>query len=184
MSYSPYSNTPFSNELLVEYADFPLEFSSEFRTRLIQMINDMCISINAKESGFYTDEITITGAKVLTTYSDQLQGNRSVYHRSVRRKCIFTGALPNSGMKTVKHNIQFPKTSVGWRIWGCASIIDNDENLKAFFQMPLGSPNVSSSVELYCTDNDVVIITGTNRTNFNFSFVVIEYAVAPDTENR
>lgn len=182
MSYNPYSSNPRANELLYEYADFPREFSEEFRTRMIQVINDMCISINSKESGWYSDESTITGEKVLPTYSKNLEGSQSVYYRTVRRKLIYTGALPNNGTKQIAHNIQFPKKSVGWRIWGCASIIDGDENLRAFFQMPLGSPNQSSNVELYATENHVVIVTGTDRTNFNFSFVVVEYAVAPDTE--
>lgn len=184
MSYNPYSNEPFSNELLVEYADFPLEYSAEFRTRLIQMINDMCISINAKESGFYSDEITITGSKVLPTYSNQLQGNRSVYTRSVRRKCIFTEALPNSSAKSVAHNIEFPKTSVGWRLWGCASQIDGNEDLQGFLQMPYAHPTPANCIALYCNRNNVIITTGSDRTNFNFSFVVIEYAIAPDTEDR
>lgn len=184
MSYDPFVNVPYSNELLVEYADFPLEYSSEFRTKLIQMINDMCISINAKESGFYSDEITITGAKVLPTYSNQLQGNRSVYYRSVRRKCIFTERLPNSSSKQVAHNIQFPKTSVGWRLWGCASQIDNNEELQGFLELPYGHPTAANAIALYCDRQNVHITTGIDRTNFNFSFVVIEYAVAPDTEDR
>lgn len=182
MSYNPYSSNPRANELLYEYADFPREFSEEFRTRMIQVINDMCISINSKESGWYSDESTITGEKVLPTYSKNLEGAQSVYYRTVRRKCIFTQALPNSSAKSIAHNIQFPKKSVGWRLWGCASQIDGNEELQGFLQIPYAHPTPANCIALYCDRQNIIITTGTNRTNFNFSFAVVEYAVAPDTE--
>lgn len=181
MSYDPFSNHPQPNELLLEYEDFPKEYNEQFRVQLIQMINDICISINSKESGFYSDETTITSEKVLPTYCDDLAGAVNVYHRTVRRKVIFTGALPDNGTKQILHNINFPTGSVGWRLWGGASIIDANKDLKVFIQLPLGSPNLSSNIEIYATENHVVIVTGTNRSNFNFSFVVVEYAVPPYT---
>lgn len=182
MSYNPYSSNPRANELLYEYADFPREFSEEFRTRMIQVINDMCISINSKESGWYSDESTITGEKVLPTYSKNLEGSQSVYYRTVRRKCIFTGSLPNNSTKSIPHSIQFPKKSVGWRIWGCASEIDGNEELQRFIHLPHAHPSALNAIAISCNRNNIDITTGTNRTNFNFSFVVVEYAVAPDTE--
>lgn len=182
MSYNPYSSNPRANELLYEYADFPREFSEEFRTRMIQVINDMCISINSKESGWYSDESTITGEKVLPTYSKNLEGAQSVYYRTVRRKVIYTGALPNSSTKSIAHNIEFPKKSVGWRLWGCASQINENEELQGFLQIPYAHPTPANCIALYCDRQNIIITTGTNRTNFNFSFVVVEYAVAPDTE--
>lgn len=183
MSYNPYSSNPRANELLYEYADFPREFSEEFRTRMIQVINDMCISINSKESGWYSDESTITGEKVLPTYSKNLEGAQSVYYRTVRRKVIYTGALPNSSANSIAHNIQFPKKSVGWRLWGCASQIDGNEELQGFLEIPYAHPTPANCIALYCDRQNIIITTGTNRTNFNFSFVVVEYAVAPDTES-
>lgn len=184
MSYNPYSSNPRGNELLYEYADFPSEFSEEFRTRMIQVINDMCISINSKESGWYSDESTITGEKVLPTYSKDLEGAQSVYYRTVRRKVIFTGALPNSSAKSIPHYIQFEKKSVGWRLWGCASQIGSDESLNGFLQMPYAHPTPANCIALFSDPNNVIITTGTNRTSFNFSFVVVEYAVAPETESN
>ncbi len=184
MTYYPFSNTPNPNELLVEYGDFPKEFSEEFRVKIIQMINDMCISINSKESSYYSNEISVTAAKVLPTYRTTLQGDESVYYRTVRRKCVFTTSLPNSSIKTVKHNIIFPKYSVGWRLWGCASQVARDETLNGFLELPYAHPTPANCISLYCDRDNINITTGTNRSGFNFSFVIVEFAVPPETDQE
>lgn len=181
MSYDPFSNHPQPNELLLEYEDFPKEYNEQFRVQLIQMINDMCISINSKESGFYSDETTITSEKVLPTYCDDLAGAINVYHRTVRRKVLFTETLPNNSAKVIAHNIQYPTGSVGWRLWGGASILDGNKNLKGFLQLPYAHPIPANCISLFSDDNNITITTGVNRSNFNFSFVVVEYAVPPYT---
>lgn len=180
MSYDPFSNHPQANELLLEYEDFPKEYNEELRVQLIQIINDMCISINSKESSFYSDEETITTAKVLPTYREDLQGNQNIYYRTVRRKCVFTGQLLNNAIKRVPHGIVYPPNSVGWRIWGCASqIVDN--KLIKFEPLPYASGDPTYNISLRSEENDVLIRTFRDRTELNFSFVVVEYAVPPYT---
>lgn len=181
MTSDPFSNHPQPNELLLEYQDFPKEYNEQFRVQLIQMINDICIAINSKESGFYSDETTLTSEKVLPTYCNDLTGAVSVYHRTVRRKVIFSETLPNSSAKVIPHNIVYPNGSVGWRLWGGASILDGDKNLNGFLQLPYAHPTPANCISLFSDRNNIIITTGVNRTNFNFSFVVIEYAVPPYT---
>ena len=159
MSYDPFSNHPQPNELLLEYEDFPKEYNEQFRVQLIQMINDICISINSKESGFYSDETTITSEKVLPTYCDDLAGAINMYHRTVRRKVLFTETLPNNSAKLIAHNIQYPTGSVGWRLWGGASILDGNQNLKGFLQLPYAHPKPANCISLFSDDNNITITT-------------------------
>ena len=176
MTIDPFSNNPYANEILLEYADFPKEFTEEFRIRLIQLINEMCIAINSKESSFYSNEISITSAKVLPIYRKDLEGDKNISYRTVRRKVILTGPLPNANVKTIPHEIVFPKGSVAWKLWGMASRINN-ENLMGFQPLPFSSGIPSNCIELRGDLNNIYITSFNDKSPLNFSFVVVEYAV-------
>ena len=108
-----------------------------------------------------------------------MQGDKNIYYRTVRRKVLITGALPNNGNKAVPHGIVFPRETVAWKLWGMASRINN-EQLLAFQPLPYSSGNPANCIELRGDQNNIHITTSSDKSALNFSFVVVEYAVLPE----
>lgn len=140
----------------------------EFMVRLYQNLNVMALAINKKETGYYPSVDFITGA----LYFPNPAGTDQEF-RSVIRTVVDIGALPNAGVKTVAHNIVFNNGYTLTRLYGAAT----DTTGLNYIPLPYASTVLADSVELRVDNTNVVITTGSNRSNFNLCTVVIEYLV-------
>ena len=141
----------------------------ELIVRLYQNLNTTALVVNRKESSYYPlNQDFITGAQ----YFPDPAGTSNVL-RSVIRTVVNIGALPNTGVKNVAHNITFNSSSMLTRLYGAAT----DTTGLNYIPLPYASTVLANSVELSVNNANVVITTGSNRSNFNLCTVVIEYLI-------
>lgn len=145
----------------------------EIMVRLYQNLNLMSILLNLKDTGFYDLSEFVNGqlffpnqTATVTTFdtSDSL-------YRQVYRTVIDFGALPNTGTKSVAHGITITPQTSFTRIYATAS----DQTNLAYIPIPYASPVLVNNVELKVDATNVTIITGSNRSSFNVTYVVLEY---------
>lgn len=147
--------------------------SDEFKellVRLYQNVNNIAIAVNAKDTGFY-DVNEYLNSQVYfpnpATNSGSLSSND---WRSVSRKVINFGALPNNGTKSVAHGITFNASFSLTRLYGAAT----DQNGLTYRPLPYSSPT-TPSIALNADVTNINIITGENNSNYTICYVVIEF---------
>jgi len=143
----------------------------ELLVRLYQQINNIAIVLNTKDTGMYELSEFVNG---------QLYFNNPVYNsgtpfqggpRQVIRLVVNFGALPNTGTKSVAHGITCTGQTTFTRIYGCSS----DVTGKNYIPLPYASPTAANNIELKVDATNVTIITGSNRSAFTITYVILEY---------
>lgn len=142
------------------------EALQEFILRVRQIINEISVIINVKQTGYYPLEEFITG----NLYFERT-GQLNEFRPSQWRVIDF-GTLPNNGIKTVPHNITFDANTEFVRIYGTAT----DPVGLVAIPIPFSSvAGVSDGIELFIDQNNVSIETVSDRTAFTICTVIIEY---------
>lgn len=141
--------------------------------RLYQEFNNLSGVMNLKDTGYYIEEEFVCGRLYFPAQSSGPSTN--LQFRNVYRKVVDFGALPNTATKSVAHGITIDAvTQPGIRfthIYGTAS----DLTAPAYLPLPYASPTLVNNIELSVNATNVVIITGSDRTAFTDTFVVLEY---------
>ena len=133
-----------------------------------QYLNDIATATNSKDSGIFDAVETITGQQFLPLFGTQTASNAT--YRTVLRKVIDFGALPNATSKSVAHGITFGSTLSATKIYGAATSPST-----AWIPLPFASPTLASNISLELNATNVIVTTGSNRTSFTRCFVVIEW---------
>lgn len=151
--------------------------SVEFRQLIVKLMNrtnNIALSLNQKDSGIYQSTEFNTGQtfqpnSALSSNTPQLPQARSIF-----RVVIITGQLPNAGTKTVAHNLTFDTNVTMVKLYGAASDTIHQEYIPLPFVSVSGA-FVVGNVELYVDGTNINITTTGNGSDFNQSYVVIEY---------
>lgn len=151
---------------------FPEQFDDDFRLKLRQYLNDIALSLNAKETGFFIDTEVATGQSFIPTFSSTESQNAA--YRPVYRKVVDCGALPNTATKTVAHGITTTQNYSVVHLYGAATD-PAAGTLNSALPLPYASATAANTVELNIDATNVNITTGINRTAYTRTFVVIEY---------
>lgn len=149
-----------------------LDISPEFKdllVRLYQNLNAMQIALNLKDSGYYAEEEFVNSQSYPPV--DTVVGNAPTVSRQVFRKLIDFGPLPNTGTATVAHGISLTTAFSFTRIYGAAS----DQAGFNYIPIPYASPTDADNIELRVDTTNVIITTGSNRSNFTQTWIVLEY---------
>jgi hypothetical protein len=141
--------------------------------KLRQYLNEIATATNTKDSGIYDAIETITGQQFLPTFSTSTASNLN--YRTVFRKVINFGALPNATSKSVAHGIDFGTVPGGTDFSGTTIYGSATRPGVSWIPLPFSSPTLNLNISLEITATNVVIITGVDRTAYTRSFVVIEY---------
>lgn len=141
----------------------------ELLVRLYQSVNNIALSTNIKDTGYYINEEFVTGQVYFNPTAPNPSDPSTL--RSVFRKVINFGALPNTATKIVAHNIPFTSTYKITRFYGAAS----DTTGLNYIPIPYAALVLNENIELRADANNVYVTTGINRTNFNECYIVIEY---------
>lgn len=132
----------------------------ELVARLHQNVNEIAIAVNAKDFGLYSQQEIVNGQTYFpnpaNTAITSVTKERSVY-----RKVINFGTLPNTGTKSVPHNIPISDTYSFTRIYATAS------DPVGLTYMPIQYINVDLT--------NVNITTTADLTNYTITYVVLEY---------
>ncbi len=145
----------------------------ELLVRLYQNVNNIAIVLNVKESGYYDNEVNdfVDGNAWFPNPALSSATTTTPTFRPEQRCVINFGALPNTGSKSVAHGITCTASTTFTRIYGAAS----DTTGFNYIPLPYASPTLANNIELRVDATNVIVTTGSNRTNFNVCYIVIEY---------
>lgn len=141
----------------------------ELLVRLYQNLNLMATLVNLKDTGYYDLQEFVCGQQYFQNPALSSTTGTMPTYRPVIRKTINFGQLPN-GTKSVAHGITCTSSTTFTRVYGAAS----DTSGFNYISLPYASPVLANNIELKVDATFVTIITGSNRTNFNISYIVIE----------
>ena len=145
----------------------------EVLVRLYQNLNLMALLLNIKDSGFYNTDEFVNGQIFFPNQATPVStfDTADSIFRQVYRQVINFGPLPNAGTKSVPHNITITNQTSFTRIYGAAS----DQTGLNYIPLPYASPTLANNIELNANATNVNVITGSNRSNFTVSYIILEY---------
>jgi len=155
-----------------------LEFK-EFIIRITQAINIMSITINQKKSGINDLEelpacSTLFPDTTLSSETSQYPEPRQIFNKTINF-CDGTvvDSLPNNGATSVPHGIDIPADGAitFTSIYATASQVNT-----SFIPIPYSSvTSLSDNIQIDVDNTNVTITTGSDRTNYTFCYVFLEY---------
>lgn len=148
------------------------EDPSEKDVKLRQYFNDIATSVNMKDSGLYDGVITVSGQQFLPVFSTT--ESSSIVYRDVLRLVIDFGALPNATTKTVAHGITTNDDYSLVRLYGAATD-PGATTWDSVIPLPFASPTLTENISLEADATNIIITTGSDRTAYERTFVIIEY---------
>lgn len=140
--------------------------------RLYQSYNDAALITNIKDSGYYLPVEFVNGQQWFADPSidPQAPDTQTPTTRQVYRMVVDFGTLPNTGTKTVPHTIEGISTQTTFtRIYATASDTTNMEYI------PIPYVSSTETIEINIDDTDVIITTSADFSNFDTTYVVLEY---------
>jgi len=148
----------------------------ELLVRLYQNVNTIALVLNKKDSAYYDTNEFVNGQ--LFFPNPGLVGSTSTNptFRQVFRKVIDFGVLPNAGIavsKSMPHGIVMTPGVTFTRIYATGS----DTVGFNYIPIPYASPVLANAIQLDVDATNIIITTGagTNRSNFNKCYVVVEW---------
>ena len=143
----------------------------ELLVRLYQNLNSMSVAINLKDTGYYPTRPFVCGKLYFPQPLNNSSTTSVATYRQVQRQTINFGTLPNTGIKSVPHNIPWSSMTTIVEIFGGAT----DPIGLTGISLDYASPTLANNIEVYCDSVNVNVITGSDRTNYTISTIVIEY---------
>jgi hypothetical protein len=145
---------------------------SELLVRLYLDLNRTSIVINAKDTGIYSTDIYTNGQTFFPNPALASNTTPKPTYRQVYRVTIDFGALPNNTTKSVAHGIPVNAAYSFTRIYGCSS----NQTSKEFIPLPYVG-TAGGSVELYADGTNVYVITSSNLSAYNITYIILEYII-------
>jgi hypothetical protein len=145
----------------------------ELLRRLYQNLNNMALSVNAKDSGSYSTNETVCGQQFFQNPDEDSNSAITNTARGTYRKVINCGALPNAATKNVPHHLTMTEGYTFTRIYGAASIPVSGSN--SFIPLPYVATTTYSDVSLRVSGVNVILHTTANMSSFTKTYVVLEY---------
>lgn len=141
------------------------------RAFIVEQLKKITNAVNTKEIGFFLDQELLSGKAFIPGINIATDGATSQQFRTVLRKVIDFGPLPNAEIKSVPHDIFVDYNFTLVQMYAAAT---DPVGLQAF-PIPYAAAGTNDSVALYMDDNNINIITQTNRSSFTRVFIVVEY---------
>jgi hypothetical protein len=143
----------------------------EFLIRQYQNINSIALVLNSKDSAIYDTNEFVNGQIFFPDPALSSSTTTVPQFRSVFRTVVNFGALPNAGLKSVAHDIPVNSAFTFTRIYGVAS----DTTGLTYLPLPFVDSAGINNIQLDVDATDVNITTTSDRTNYNVTYVVLEY---------
>lgn len=159
----------------IEQLDVNSTQFKELIVRLQQRTNQIAIALNQKDTGIYNTVPFVTGQTFYPNPNLSSLSSLSPIWRQVYRVDIIFGALPNTGIKAVPHNIPVDATYTFVHIYGTSNNYI-DVNL-GFIPLPFSSPTLNLNIELSVDNTNVYVTTAVDYSNFTITDIVLEYII-------
>lgn len=142
----------------------------ELLVRLYQNLNNMSVLLNLKETGYYPNQEIINSQQYFPnpTLNDS---QTTATFRQVFRMTINFGSLPNATTIQIPHNIPVMAGYSFTRAYGMAS----NKTYDSFIPIPYAALTANETIELYVDPIYVNIATAVDYSNYNATYVVLEY---------
>jgi hypothetical protein len=148
--------------------------SPEFKELLVRMyqnINNIALVLNIKDTGMYQLSEFVNGQLLFPNPQNNSSTPAYPANRQILRQVYNFGALPATATKSVPHNIVCNATTTFTRIYGAAS----DTTGFNYIQLPYASNTAGASIQLNLDGTNINVTTGSDRSNFNITYIVVEY---------
>lgn len=165
MNYGP-TNT--ISPYLPEEFQLPVD-EKQYREFISERERRTASNVNIREIGQFELQELLSGQTWFTV------SNNPKRSRSVFRKVIDFGALPNATTKSVAHNITMTSTGFFTKVIAVAKNPTAAAGTPKYFQIPYASPVLNDNIEIFCDDTNVYIKTGKNQTAVTQVYCVLEY---------
>ena len=143
----------------------------ELLVRLVQNLNRMQILLNNKDTGLYPTQEFVCSQQYYPNPTLNSTTTQYPALRNVFRLVINFGSLPNATTKSVAHGITCTSMVTFTRIYGTATNPSTN-----YIPIPYAScTDVAHNVELNVDATNVNITTGTNRSAYTTTYVILEY---------
>lgn len=152
------------------YDALPFEWK-DAQPFIVEQLRKLADGVNSREIGFLLDQELLTGKAFIPGINNTLDGGTNQEFRSVLRKVIDFGPLPNAGNKSVPHGITFDANFTLIQMWASAT----DPIALQAFPIPYAGAQFADSVSLFMDATNVNIFTKTNRSSFTRVFVFVEF---------
>lgn len=150
----------------------------ELLVRLYQNLNNMSLSLNIRDAGYYVQTEFVNGQLYFADPTLNSLTPQQPIFRQVYRTTINFGALPNAGTKQVPHNIDSPSTPIPagsaitfTRIYGSST----DPIAQSYIPLPYASTVLANNIELFVDNEFVNVTTAVNYSAYTFTYIVVEY---------
>lgn len=144
----------------------------ELLVRLYQNLNNMVLILNTKDTGIYSQSEFINSQQFFPSTISST--NQESNYRTVYRKVINFGALPNAGAKSVAHNIPVDERYSLTRLYASAT---NPVAPFSLIPIPFASPVLNENIKIEMTGTNITITTGIDRTAYTICYVIAEYII-------
>lgn len=139
--------------------------------KIYQDLSDILKVLNMKTTGIYwlqesQNNNVYFSNPALSSSSASLPALRNVFS-----KTFDTGQLPNATTLTIAHNIPFNDAYTMVDYFGSAT----DSSGLNYICLPYSSPTSTDCIEVRVDATNIYITTGSNRSNFDRSQIVLEY---------
>jgi hypothetical protein len=158
-------------ESYVPVYDVAPEKWEEGRPFLVEQLRKYGNALNTREIGFYLDEELLSGKSFIPGVNNATDGGSSQQFRSILRKVIDFGALPNNTTKSVAHGITFDANFSLIDLWLSAT---DPVNFKAFALMYWDDTG-SSPITLNMDATKINVTTTGNYKIYTRCFCILEY---------
>lgn len=160
----------FDTQIIYELDINSTEFK-EFLVRLRQSVNDIALAVNLKDSAMYFEQEFVNGQILFPNPALDSTTSAAPDPRQVFRFVMNFGALPNTGTKSVAHNLAPDANWSVTRLYAAAT----DPVALSYIPIPYASPVLANNIELNVDATNVNITTGSNRSNYTICYVIWEY---------
>lgn len=140
------------------------------REFLVEHLKKISNAVNIREIGWFLDEELLSGKAFIPGVT--LPGNNPANYRTILRKVIDFGALPNAGTKSVAHGITVDSNFTIISLWAGAT---KPTVAYSAIQIPFSSPILNENIKITLDATNINITTAIDYTAYIRVFVVAEY---------
>ena len=136
------------------------------RQFLVEQLKKISNAVNIREIGWFIDEELISGKQFIPGV------NNNQAFRTVLRKVIVFGALPNAALKQVAHGIVVDANFSLVSLWAAAT---KPTVSYAALQIPYASPTLNKNISIDMDATNINITTAIDYSAYTTTYVVVEY---------
>lgn len=159
-------------ESFVPVYDVVPERWEDARPFIVEQLKRIANGLNVREIGFFLDQELLAGKFFIPGLNIVEGGGSSQQFRTVLRKVIDFGPLPNAGLKTVAHEITVDANFTLVFLGGYATDPVNFIGIPLPFASPLAlNQNILINMDM----TNIRVQTSINYSQFTRCFIILEY---------